>query len=143
MAATNLNLQSAGANNALREITPLVDIPSGWAWLWWIAAALAVAALAFWAWRYRTKRRAEAPPVPVIPAHVRARLKPLSSNYRLGSRRRHHDQICAANRVLDAYDGRRYLVIDREQLGRIARLGFRRGNDDSDALADIAHALDG
>ena len=42
-----------------------------------------------------------------------------------------------------AHNRWQYLVIDRDQLRRVARLGFRRGNDDSDALADIADALDG
>ena len=74
-AATNLHLQSSAATNALRDIKPPVEIPSGWAWVAWVLGALALAGLLFWAWRYWQKRRAEAPPVPVIPAHVRARQK--------------------------------------------------------------------
>ena len=41
----------------------------------WGALALGAAALAFWAWRYWRKRRSQIPPVPVIPAHVRAKQK--------------------------------------------------------------------
>jgi hypothetical protein len=65
---------SAGTN-ALRDIKPPVDIPSGWAWVGWALAALAVAGLLFWAWRRWRKRRAETPAVPVIPPHVRAKQK--------------------------------------------------------------------
>jgi hypothetical protein len=79
MAITNLHSHSpvvAGANiNALRDIKPPVEIPSGWAWVGWGLAVLVVAALAFWAWRYWQKRRAQVPPVPVIPPHVLAKQK--------------------------------------------------------------------
>jgi hypothetical protein len=79
MRATNILPRSAAAGsadtNALRDIKPPVDIPSGWAWLWWLLLVLAVAALAFWAWRYRQKRRAQAQVVPVIPPHIRAKQK--------------------------------------------------------------------
>jgi hypothetical protein len=67
-------LSPPGTNN-LRDIKPPVEIPSGWALLLWIAGALALAALAYIAWRYWQKKKAEAPPVPVIPAHVRAKQK--------------------------------------------------------------------
>jgi hypothetical protein len=77
MAITNVHPRSAlgtGADtNALRDIKPPIDIPSGWAWLWWTLLVLAVAALAFVAWHYWQKRRAQAQIVPVIPAHIRAK----------------------------------------------------------------------
>ncbi|MGA2864057.1 MAG: hypothetical protein ABSF95_06170 [Verrucomicrobiota bacterium] len=79
MKATNLMPARAaapsGGTNDLRDIKPPVDIPSGWRWVGWVLAALAVAGLLYWAWRYWQKRRAEIPPVPAIPAHVRARQK--------------------------------------------------------------------
>jgi hypothetical protein len=73
MAATNLNLSSATANDGLRDIKPPVVIPNAWAWLWWALAAIAIAALVAWAWRYWQKRRSLAPPIPVVPAHIRAK----------------------------------------------------------------------
>jgi hypothetical protein len=79
MAATNVIQKTAAipgvATNALRDIRPPVEIPSGWAWAWWTLGALALAALAFWAWRVWQKKRLEVPLVPVIPPHVRARKK--------------------------------------------------------------------
>ena len=79
MAITNIHPRSAVAGtadtNALRDIKPPVEIPSGWAWLWWGLLVLAVAALAFLAWRYWQKRRAQARIVPVIPPHLRAKQK--------------------------------------------------------------------
>lgn len=77
MTATNLqsgSLAAAAADtNALRDIKPPVEIPSGWAWVFWALLVLAVAALAFWAWRYWQKRRAQAQVVPVVPPHIRAK----------------------------------------------------------------------
>jgi hypothetical protein len=81
MALTITNLHSAAplvagaATNALRDIKPPVDIPSGWAGLWWVLGGLALAALLFWAWRYWQQRRAQLPVIPVIPPHVRAKQK--------------------------------------------------------------------
>ena len=79
MAITNIHSGSgigAGANtNALRDIKPPVEIPSGWALVGWVLGALAVAGLVFWAWRYWQKRRAQVPPIPVIPPHIRAKQK--------------------------------------------------------------------
>jgi hypothetical protein len=78
MSVTNIHPQSVAAGagtNSLRDIKPPIEIPSGWAWMGWLLAALATAALAFWAWRYWQKRRAQIPPVPVIPAHIRAKQK--------------------------------------------------------------------
>jgi len=74
--ATNLNLSAAApANGDLRDIKPPLVIPSGWALAAWIAGALVVAALAFFAWRYWRRRRSLVPPIPVVPAHIRARQK--------------------------------------------------------------------
>src|SRR5271165_6095197 len=66
---------SGSATNALRDIKPPVEIPSGWAWVLWVLAGLATAALVYWAWRHWLKKRAELAPAPVIPAHVRAKQK--------------------------------------------------------------------
>jgi hypothetical protein len=68
------HLAAPGAN-ALRDIKPPVEIPSGWAWLWWALGALAVAALALLAWRYWRKQRAHIQGAPPVPAHVRAKRK--------------------------------------------------------------------
>ena len=76
---TNLHPQAAAgaaaATNALRDIKPPVEIPSGWAWLGWVLGALLLAGLLWWAWRYWQKRRLRVPPIPVIPAHILAREK--------------------------------------------------------------------
>jgi len=74
MIKTNL-ISARTGTNALRDIKPPVEIPGGWAWLWWVAGAIAVAALAYWAWCYWQKKKAEITPVPLIPAHIRARQK--------------------------------------------------------------------
>jgi len=66
---------SSSATNGLRDIKPPVEIPSGWAWVLWVAGAALLAVLGYWAWQYWRKRKLEAPPVPVIPAHVRAKQK--------------------------------------------------------------------
>jgi hypothetical protein len=74
--ATNNPLAGLSGNtNVLRDIKPPVEIPSGWAWVLWMAGALALAALLYFVWRYWQKRKKETPPVPVIPAHVRAKQK--------------------------------------------------------------------
>jgi len=74
--ATNLNLSTAApANGDLRDIKPPLVIPSGWALAAWIAGAIVVATLAFFAWRYWRRRRSLVPPIPVVPAHIRARQK--------------------------------------------------------------------
>jgi hypothetical protein len=65
----------ASITNALRDIKPPVEIPSGWEWLWWALAGLILVALAFFLWRLLNNRKAHAPSVPVIPAHVRAKQK--------------------------------------------------------------------
>ena len=66
---------SSTSTNALRDIKPPVEIPSGWEWLWWTLAAAAVAGLLFAAWRHWRKRQTLIPAVPPVPAHVRAKRK--------------------------------------------------------------------
>jgi hypothetical protein len=79
MSMTNIRPHSAvmaGTNanpNALRDIKPPIEIPSGWAWVGWVLLVLAVAALAFLAWRHWQKRRALGKIVPAVPAHIRAK----------------------------------------------------------------------
>jgi len=79
MTATNLHpgsaLSAAADTNALRDIKPPVEIPSGWAWLWWTLLVLVVGGLAVLAWVYWKKRRAQASIVPPVPAHIRAKQK--------------------------------------------------------------------
>lgn len=73
-ATNNLaSLASRAGTNALRDIKPPVEIPSGWAWVWWVAGAIALAALGYWAWKYWLKKKTEVRPVPVIPAHILAK----------------------------------------------------------------------
>src|SRR5688572_9756321 len=63
---------SAATTNDIRAIKPPVDIPHG-AWLWWVLAlvvvATAVAVALVW-WR---RKQTQLPPIPIIPAHVRAK----------------------------------------------------------------------
>ncbi len=68
------NLADSGTN-ALRDIKPPVEIPNPWLWVELTAGLLLLAVVLFLAWRYWQKRRAEIPPVPVVPAHIRARQK--------------------------------------------------------------------
>jgi hypothetical protein len=79
MAATSsIPIYSSSASvstNALRDIKPPVEIPTGWVWAFWVAAALVVAAIGYFAWRYWQKRRAQMAIVPIIPPHVRAKQK--------------------------------------------------------------------
>jgi hypothetical protein len=79
MAGTNIIPLSASSalvsTNALRDIKPPVEIPTGWLWVMWIAGALLLAALAYWAWRYWRKRASRIAAPPVVPAHIRAKEK--------------------------------------------------------------------
>jgi hypothetical protein len=75
MALTNLSSHSAALTNELRDIKPPIIIPSGWQWALWAVGALAAVAVLYLAWRYWQKRRLLVPPVPIIPAHVRAKQK--------------------------------------------------------------------
>jgi len=79
MSVTNLHPRSALAagsvTNALRDIKPPIEIPSGWAWVLWVLVALAVIGLGVLAWLYWKKRRAQAQRVPVVPPHIRAKQK--------------------------------------------------------------------
>src|SRR5580765_6536682 len=79
MAATNLipvkTSSAAVSTNALRDIKPPVEIPTGWVWAFWVAGALLLAVLGYFAWRYWQKRKALMAIVPIIPPHVRAKQK--------------------------------------------------------------------
>src|SRR5215831_9799314 len=78
MAATNLipvSSSSAVSTNALRDIKPPVEIPTGWLWAFCAAGALLLAALGYIAWRYWQKRQAQMAIPPIIPPHVRAKQK--------------------------------------------------------------------
>jgi hypothetical protein len=74
-AATNTLATAGSGTNALRDIKPPVEIPSGWAWLGWTAGVLAVGVLAYLLWRYWQRKKSETPPAPFIPPHVRAKQK--------------------------------------------------------------------
>ena len=78
MALTVTNAPSAASSIAtdIREIKPPIFIPSGWEWVWWAVGALVLAAILFavWFW-WRRKQRLAAAPLPIPPAHVRARQK--------------------------------------------------------------------
>jgi len=78
MATSSIPISSSTAavsTNALRDIKPPVEIPTGWVWAFWVVGALLLAAFGYWAWRYRQKRHAQMAIPPIIPAHVRARQK--------------------------------------------------------------------
>jgi hypothetical protein len=66
---------SSPASDALRDIKPPVEIPTGWEWLWWVAGVLALATLAFFLWRYWRNRPGPGAFAPPIPADLRAKLK--------------------------------------------------------------------
>src|SRR5580765_3315408 len=79
MAATNsiptISSSAAVSTNALRDIKPPVEIPTGWVWAFWIVGALLLAAIVYFAWRYWQKRRTQIAIPPIIPAHIRAKQK--------------------------------------------------------------------
>lgn len=77
MATSNTDPASAsgGLTNALRDIKPPVEIPTGLLWLAWTVAALVLAALLYAFWKHQQKRRLAAALAPPIPPHVRARRK--------------------------------------------------------------------
>jgi hypothetical protein len=79
MKTTNLIASPAPAHvmatNALRDIKPPVEIPSGWAWVFWALGTALVLTLLYAGWRYWRKKRTQTPRVPVIPPHVRAKQK--------------------------------------------------------------------
>jgi hypothetical protein len=65
----------AATTNALRDIKPPVEIPSGWEWLWWTFGALALIGIIFFLVRLLKKRKKNIPVPPPIPAHIRAKQK--------------------------------------------------------------------
>src|SRR6267142_3655288 len=78
MATSSIPISSSTAavsTNALRDIKPPVEIPTGWVWAFWVVGALLLAAFGYWAWRYLQKRHAQMAIPPIIPAHVRAKQK--------------------------------------------------------------------
>lgn len=79
MAATNVIFPAASSatvsTNALRDIKPPVEIPTGWAWAMWIVGIVLLSVLVYWAWRYWQKRQGQIATPPVIPAHIRAKQK--------------------------------------------------------------------
>jgi len=78
MATSSIPISSSTAavsTNALRDIKPPVEIPTGWVWAFWVVGALLLAAFGYWAWRYWQKRHAQMAIPPIIPAHVRAKQK--------------------------------------------------------------------
>jgi hypothetical protein len=79
MAVTNsipISASSASVStNALRDIKPPVEIPTGWVWALWVLGILLLAALAYLGWQYWMLRRMRAAVVPIIPPHVRAKQK--------------------------------------------------------------------
>jgi hypothetical protein len=79
MAATNVipvgSTPAQISTNALRDIKPPVEIPTGWEWAIWVVGALLLAAFGYWASRYWRKRHAQMTIPPIIPPHIRARQK--------------------------------------------------------------------
>jgi hypothetical protein len=77
MGATNQILPSAPIplGKDIRDIKPLIAIPSGWEWVWWVLAILLVAGLVTLLVKYLKKRRENVPLPPPVPAHVLARQK--------------------------------------------------------------------
>ncbi|HEV2208729.1 MAG TPA: hypothetical protein VG167_08125 [Verrucomicrobiae bacterium] len=63
------------ASADLRDIKAPVSIPNPWLWVGLALAGLLLLAALYFAWRRWRQRRALVPPVPVIPAHIRARQK--------------------------------------------------------------------
>jgi hypothetical protein len=79
MASTNsISVNDSSAlvsTNALRDIKPPVEIPTGWVWAFWVIGALLLAALGYLAWLYWQKRKTQITIVPIVPPHVRAKQK--------------------------------------------------------------------
>ncbi len=69
-----VNPGSRGTND-IHGIRPPVPIPDYWLWLGLALGSLALCILLYAWWRWRKNRQAQCPPVPVIPAHERARQK--------------------------------------------------------------------
>jgi len=69
------NQTSSLVASDIRDITPPIEIPTGWEWLWWALAALAIIVIVAFVWLWWRKRRAQVVFVPPVPAHVRAKQK--------------------------------------------------------------------
>jgi hypothetical protein len=72
LAQTNSAAAPAAAD-ALRDIKPPVEIPTGWEWLWWALGALALVALLVGLALFVFQRRKRVSLPPPIPPHVRAK----------------------------------------------------------------------
>ena len=70
-----LSKLAGSGTNALRDIRPPVEIPTGWVAVLWLAGALVGVALLYLVWRYVKNRRAVAEVVPPIPPHILAKRK--------------------------------------------------------------------
>ncbi len=73
--ATPAALPAAPTATDIRDIAPLVEIPSGYEWLWWTLGALAVLIAAMLLARWWRKRATQVPVIPPQPAHIRAKQK--------------------------------------------------------------------
>jgi hypothetical protein len=70
-----LNAAADAGADALRDIKPPVALPDPWKWVM-LGVAIVIAAIAGWLlWLYWQKRHTRIPPIPIVPAHVRARRK--------------------------------------------------------------------
>jgi len=64
-----------GGGDILRDIKPPVELPDPWKWAMIALAVVFALVAAYFLWREWKRRKAQIPPIPVLPAHVRARRK--------------------------------------------------------------------
>ena len=67
------NTNTTAALQDIRDIKPLMDIPSTGGWLWWVLAVLLVIVAIIILMRMVRKKITHVPAVPPVPAHVRAK----------------------------------------------------------------------